>query len=235
MTQQKDKFDEFLEEVENDIRQEKYMQLWQKYGKLASSVVTTGIIILCVYTLWSTYQDKQQLKNADYYITAQQHIAQGQFSKALSILKAIEPGGMFSSSQAKTYPHLARFTQAALLQEPGDQHNINQAIALYDELSQDRSFDPVWQSIATLQSVRLQFQQTPEKATELLTKIEPLTQDGQAFQALALEQKGLMLQHVGKTTDAAEVFVKLVQMKEAPEGVSMRAQIMVQQLGTSSK
>lgn len=233
MAQQKDKFDEFLEEVENDIRQEKYMQLWQKYGKLASGSVTAAIIVVATYSLWSTYQEKQQLKNSDYYTTAQQYIAQGKISQALSTLKAIEPGGTLSSSHAKTYPHLARFTQAALLQEPGEQQNIDQAIALYTSLSQDKTLDPRWQAIATLQSVRLRFQQTPEQSTELLAQIEPLTQDAHPFQALALEQKALMLQQIGKTAEAREIFVKLIQMKEAPEGVSMRAQIMLQQMGTS--
>ena len=43
-------------------------------------------------------------------------------------------------------------------------------------------------------------------------------------------QKAYMLHTMGKNTEAAELFVKVIQMKDAPEGIVMRAQIMSEKL-----
>lgn len=232
---QNDKFDEFLEEVENDIRQEKYYKLWEQYGKYVTSFITVSLVVLAGYSLWSNHQDRQQLRNSDYYIAAQRQMAEGKLSQALALLKEIQPAGFLSTAQASTYHTLAKFSQGAILQEAGDQQNISQAIEIYQGLSQDKTLPPLWKSMAILQSIRLQFQQDPMKASELIKDLAPLTQEGHSLQAMALEQTGIMLQQMGKTTEAADVFVKLIQMKDAPEGVSMRAQIMVQKLGNADK
>lgn len=228
---QNDKFDEFLEEVEHDIRQEKYRKLWEQYGKHVTTSITAVLVVLAGYSLWSNHQDRQQLKNSDYYVTAQHHMAEGKLSQALALLKEIQPAGFMSTAQGNTYYLLAKFSQGAILQEPGDQQNIAKAIEIYKGLSVDKSVPSLWKSMAILQVVRLQFQQDPTKASELIKTLAPLTEEGHPLQALAMEQTGVMLQQMGKTTEAADVFVKLVQMKDAPEGVNMRAQIMVQQLG----
>ena len=47
-----EKFDEFLEEVEKDIRQEKFLKLWKQYGKQVIGVFSAIIVIIIGYNLW---------------------------------------------------------------------------------------------------------------------------------------------------------------------------------------
>ena len=60
-----DQFDEFVQEVENDIRQEKLRDLWDKYGKIASSVIGGVLTIGVGITLWQNHQTDVSLKLSD--------------------------------------------------------------------------------------------------------------------------------------------------------------------------
>jgi hypothetical protein len=224
---EKDKFDEFLDEVEQDIRQAKFKHLWDKYGKLASSALTVVLVTLGGYSLWSNYQAREIERQSDYYIKAQTYLEQGETAKALALLKEL-------SSGHKTYATFAKFSEAAILAVPGDKQDLNKALALYQEIADDSRLEMVWRDTASLQFISLSFEKNPQQAEALLTKIEPLCGAGRPLQALALEQKGVILYLLGKKTEAAEIFVQIVQLPGVPEGVKIRAQTMAQQISSES-
>ncbi|AIK97212.1 hypothetical protein ID47_11440 [Candidatus Paracaedibacter acanthamoebae] len=224
---EKDKFDEFLDEVEQDIRQAKFKRLWDKYGKLTSSALTVVLVVLAGYSLWSNYQAREIERQADYYIKAQTYLEQGDTTKALALLKEL-------SSGHKTYATFAKFSEASILAAPGDKKDIDKALSLYQEIADDSRLELVWRDTATLQFISLSFEKDPKQAEALLTKIEPLCAAGRPLQALALEQKGVILYLLGKKAEAAEVFVQIVQLSGVPEGVKIRAQTMAQQISSES-
>lgn len=222
---EKDKFDEFLEEVENDIRQERFEKLWKTYGKHLTTGITAILVVLAAHTLWSNHKTREHAKNSEYFTMAHQLIAEGKSDQALSVLKTI--------SADKTYHPLAQFTQAAILSDtPDNPENINQAISLYETLAGDTSIELLWRHVAILQSVRLKFTQDSDKGADLLSVLDPLTTDGAPLQALALEQKAYMLYKMGKTTQAADLYASIIQLKDAPEGITMRAQIMSEKINS---
>lgn len=224
---EKDKFDEFLEEVEQDIRQEKYAHIWNKYGKKATSALTGILVILVAYSLWSNYQRRDLERQADYYVKAQGYLEQGDSSKALALLKEL-------SSGTKTYATFAQFSEAAIFSAPGDKQDIDKALKLYQEISANSNLEAVWRDTAMLQYVSLSFEKDPKQVDSLLSKVEPLCQAGRPLQALALEQKGLILYMTGKKKEAAEIFVQIVQLAQAPEGVKLRAQTMAQEISSQT-
>lgn len=224
---EKDKFDEFLEEVEQDIRHEKFKQLWDKYGKLGSSVLTGILAVLVGYSLWSNYQARELERQSDYYIKAQSYLAQGEKSRALALLKDLNDGN-------KTYATFAKFSEAAILSEVGEQQDIEKSLALYQEIADDSRLEDVWRDTATLQLISLGFERDSKQAQALLEKVEPLCQEGRPLRALAMEQKGIILYMTGDKSKAAEVFVQIVQLPEVPEGVKIRAQTLTQQISSES-
>lgn len=221
---EKDKFDEFLDEVEEDIRQERFAKLWQTYGKHVTTGITVILVGLAGYTLWSNHKTKEHAKNSEFFITAQQLISEGKTSQAQSVLKEI--------TGDKTYTPLAQFAQAAILADGigPEGKTVDQAITLYDHLSADPKIELLWRHVAALQSIRLKFEKNADHGANLLPAFDALIAEGAPLRALALEQKAYMLHTMGKNTEAAELFVKVIQMKDAPEGIIMRAQIMSEKL-----
>jgi hypothetical protein len=226
---EKDKFDEFLEEVESDIRQERFLKLWNAYGKQITTGITVILAGLVAYTLWSNYKTKEHQKNAQYFIKAQELVIEGNTSQALSVLKEIKNDA--------TYSALGKFMEAALLSEKTDSEGTSaqKAIALYDQLSKNPNIEQLWRHVATLQSIRLKFSQDQKLGPDLLPLLDPLVAEGAPIRALALEQKGYMLHTMGKSAEAAEQFVKIIQMKEAPDAVAKRARIMSEKLASRTR
>lgn len=219
------KFDEFLDEVENDIRQERYEKLWKTYGKHVSTGITAILVVLAGYSLWTNHKSREHTKNSEYYLEAQQLLAAGKNDQALSSFRSI--------SSDNTYEPLAKFSEAAILTaENNENKNIDQAIALYDELAQNTHIEDLWRSIAALESIRLQFDQNPTKAEDLFPALDPLCKEGVSIRPLALEQKAYMLQKLNKNTEAADIYAEIIQIKDAPDGVATRAQIMSEKLAS---
>lgn len=225
---EKDKFDEFLEEVENDIRQERFAKLWHTYGKHVTTGITVILVGLAGYTLWTNHQSKEHAKSSEFFMTAQQLITEGKTEQASAVLKEIGGDG--------TYGPLAKFSEAALLADGvgPEGKTVDQAIALYDHLATDPKIELLWRHVAALQSIRLKFDQDADRGADLLPALDVLVADGAPLQALAMEQKAYMLHVMGKNAEAAELFVKLIQMKDAPEGIVMRAQIMSEKLASQA-
>lgn len=218
-----EKFDEFMEEVENDIRNERYMNLWNRYGKFITGFAVAGIICLIGYNLWSQYDFRQRSKASDILIGAQNFALQGRQGEALSALKSL------SDSTIAPYGILSKINEAGILSS-GDANQKQQALKVYQDIIDTKHLDKVWHDVAIYQKVGLQSEQGDANLESLLKELERIDFERSSIAALALELKGILLLHKGDKTQAGEIFVKLAQSKTAPDGVVMRSQLMAQMI-----
>lgn len=212
-----EKFDEFLVEVENDIRKEKMLQLWKQYGKQVVAGVVGIIILISGYNFWSYYEQNKRTQMAEKLIAAQDFIGQGETEKAQTILSSMATGS------PTVYQQLALFQKAGLLsQKPEEMREI------YQQLAANTKIDPLWRDLATLLKVMVSIDQPNAKIDDLLMELSTLTTNQNPWRYLANEIKGVLLHRKGDNTQAAELFAKLVQDNQTPSGISMRARLMVQ-------
>lgn len=222
-----EKFDEFLEEVENDIRQEKYMDLWRKYGKIATNSLVGVLCMVAAYSVWSNYEFKKRQQAADKYVAAQQLITQGNLDQAQSVLKEL------AQESVKAYPSMAQFVLAGTFVQKGGDENLAQAQKLYEKLVTTAS-EQIWREFAQYQVFSVRLHKEPQITDELLKQIKDFSEAQTPLKPLAQELLGMALLKRDNKTEAAEVFIKLAQDKQAPEGLAMRAQLMTQMLSAQS-
>jgi hypothetical protein len=215
-----EKFDEFLQEVQNDIRKEKLLQLWKQYGKQVTGVVVGIIILVSGYNFWSYYEKNKRTQMAEKLIAAQDFIGQGETEKAQTILSSL------AVESHSAYQPLALFQKAGLLLQLGQKPE--EILQTYQQLSANTKIDPLWRSLATLLGVMVSIDQPNAKVDDLLAQLAPITTDQNPWRYLANEMKGVLLHRKGDNTQAAEIFAKLVQDNQTPSGISMRARLMVQ-------
>lgn len=212
-----EKFDEFLVEVENDIRKEKMLQLWKQYGKQVVAGVVGITILISGYNFWSYYEQNKRTQMAEKLIAAQDFIGQGETEKAQTILSSMATGS------PTVYQQLALFQKAGLLsQKPEEMREI------YQQLAANTKIDPLWRDLATLLNVMVSIDQPNAKIDDLLMQLSALTTNQNPWRYLAKEIKGVLLHRKGDNTQAAELFAQLVQDNQTPSGISMRARLMVQ-------
>lgn len=221
-----EKFDEFMEEVEKDIRQEKYMNLWNRYGKLLTGIAIAGLVCLVGYNLKSQYDFRQRSKASDILIGAQDYANDGRHADAISALKNL------TENTVEPYVVLAKINEASLL-GTGEAAQKKQAIQLYQEIIATKGIDTVWHDIAVYKKIALECDQPEANFDNLLKEIEGIDLEKSPFAALISELKGVILFKKGDKAQAGDIFVKLAQSKTAPEGVMMRSQLMAQIISAS--
>lgn len=223
------KFDEFLEEVEQDIRNERFEKYWNKYGKIATGFVTGCLIVTGAFMLWNNNRTNQMVTASETLVSAQESLAKNKQDEGLSLL------GSLASKAPGIYGILPRFSMAVEYTKDGPNKNINESINIYKGLESDKSVDRNLRDLAKLLRLSLEFEAFGEeqsKIDELRVAIEPLTKSDHPLQLLANELKAIMLYRSGAFNEAGEILIKASQDKKAPEGLRVRAQLMTQMIAS---
>ncbi len=217
-----DQFDEFLEEVQQDIKQEKYLKLWKKYGRYASTAAVSLLAAAALSMFWQNYQKKKQVELSDAFFTAQNYIAQNRVQEAFAILDAMK------ANDQEAYGYLRNFQKAALLLSKDNKESKQEAIALYQKLANDGVLPLHIKEYATFLLAKTVYDSNFKKPEEVIEMLSPLCDDKKPWRFFALELTGLILYKQGKYKESLEVFAALVKQENLPEGLRMRCQMMVQ-------
>lgn len=206
-------------EVEEELQQDRLKRSWQRYGPIA---IGTVAIVLAGYAGWTWWQNNQlnqsqartaQLLSASVLISEEP----GQAAEALAAL------GQTTSPQAV----LARLYEAGVQIDLEDRET---AIALFNQVATDEDVDPIWQEVATLQSVALQIGSADADA--LLAMVDPLRAADRSFRYTAEELAASIALDRGDREAARLIFETLSQDAGAPSALRQRSLQMLSALGS---
>jgi hypothetical protein len=201
---------DIFHEVEEDVRRERYEQLWKKYGNYL--IVLAGIVVLGVaaFQAWRAYDLDQRQKVSDAYQAAEQTAASGNAAKAETQFAALAkdaPAGYATLSKL----HLAG---AYLTQGKRDP-----AIALLRELT--GSSDRVIAATARLRLAWALADASPK--ADVQTVLQPLLAANSPWRYAAQEVVAYLDLKAGQHTLAIAEYTKLAQDQQAPAALRQRA------------
>jgi hypothetical protein len=208
--------DSFLREVDEAVRQDRYQQLWDKYGVYALGLAVLVVAGVAGYKGWTYWQQKQ----------AQD--AGAKFTQALSMedgadaAKAREMLTALAASGPEGYRVLARFQLAAAAAKAGE---TGKAVADYDALATDSSVDPILQGHATLQAAALRLDKADY--AEMEQRLKGLTDSSSAWRFSAHELLGLSAYRLNNMREAERQFSELVADQGTPANLRERADMML--------
>ena len=199
----------FIQEVNEELKQERYLQTWKKYGQYF-----VGGAILAVGSVagWQWYQDNirsgQEAESVD-FASATALAAGGKSGEAGKILDKLAretDGG---------YAALARLRQAALVGKSGD----------------DERLAPVFRDLGTvLWGLHALDTAGPDGAIERLT---PLAAAGATWRYTALELIAHYHRKAGRKGDAVRIFKQIAGDAAAPESLKRRVGELLSMMGES--
>jgi hypothetical protein len=201
-------------EVDEEVRQDEYKKIWDRYGTLMMAVATLVVVGVGGLKGWQYYQQKQSEEAAVVYFDALKKSEAGKPDDAIGALKAINQAG---------YGQLARLEQASQLAKKGD---AAKAIAAYDAFALDGQNQPVLQDVARIRAAYLLVDTA--KPDELLTRLGRYDKDGNAWRHQAREVFGMVAWRTGDFTMADRYMNAIVADPETPAALRQRAQMMVQ-------
>ncbi len=220
-------FEQFIQEVESDLRQEKFDQLWKRYGKqvIIGFAVVVGLSL--AFNVWQHHEIKQRDIVSQQFVNAQTLLYNKKIGDSLSAMEGI------SQSSHRTYATLAKFNIAAILRQETGHKDLNRAEEIYKELMNTKTSEHMFRELATVLYIGLRLdriQDNHEELEKLLKMIESCSKKSAPYVHLALELKGMIELRQKNYQKAAETFVSIGQDEKAPKDLRLRAQVMTQSL-----
>ncbi len=204
---------DIFREVEEEVRRERFEQIWKQYGDYIIAAVAVVIIAIAGFELWQRYEANQNLKASDTLIAAQDLAESGNVvksSEALATLARRAPG---------SYDKIARLSHAEALLASGQRM---EAVAIYKSVAADDS-GPIG-SLALLRAGWAMADSAPR--TDLASLLAPLTDPKSPWRHPAHEVLAYADFHAGNTRAAQTEFAMLGDDKDAPESLRRRAAAM---------
>ena len=204
--------DNFIEEVDEELKRERHLELWRKYGKYAVAAVLLVVIAVAGAVGWRQYQANARIESGLKYTDAVVLAANGKTEDALAAFRTLGKDG------SDGYRELARFQQAALLARQSDEPG---AAAVYDAIAKDSGVDPVFRNLALLLYALNVADRAEPKA--LADRLRPLTENTGPWRFSALEVTALLQRRRGDIAATKSIYKQLVDDPATPPRLRARA------------
>lgn len=200
---------DIFREVEEDVRRERFEQIWKQYGDYIIAGVALIIIAVAGYELWLRYEENQRLKASETFIAAQQLADTGNLAQATAAFTVVArdaPGG---------YAKMARLSQAGALLANGQG---GEAITIYKSIANDDK--GLVGSIARIRAGWALATMGPR--ADLDSILAPLTEATSPWRFSAREIFAYADFHAGNVAKAQEEFQSLADDKSASQAMRSR-------------
>jgi hypothetical protein len=211
-----DQRDSLAREVDEELRREQLLKLWEQYG---TYVIAVAVLIIVGIGGFKYYEHRSLLASEAAGVSlaaAGREIATNKTAEAQKSLEAIvatSPAG---------YATLARLRLAAALLDAG---KLAEAAAAYEAIAKTRGVDPLLADFAQLQAAVARLDSAGW--TDMQNRLNDLTGDSNAWRYSARELLGLAAHKAGKTEEARTQFQRLIGDRGTPPGVAERARVMM--------
>lgn len=207
---------DIFQEVEEDVRRERYEQLWKQYGNYVIGAAALLVLAVGGYQAWSAYDTNQRQVVSDAYQAAQT-IAASDATKAEAQFAELSKSGY------EGYATLSQFNLAGVYFAQGKR---DPAIALLRELT--TSSDDAVSSVARLRLAWAEADAQPRAAIQ--TILEPLMAADNPWRFAATEVLAYVDFRTGSRSQAEADYLRLSQEQQASPSLRQRAAAIVQYL-----
>jgi hypothetical protein len=201
-------------EVDEEVRQDEYKKLWDRYGTLLIAVCTVMIAAVAGWKAWEYYQRKQTEAASILFFDGAKAAAEGKSEDAERLMKQVTSPG---------YAQLGSMQVAGALAAGG---KTKEAIAAYDAIAADAAVEPVLRDAAAIRAGYLLVDTA--KPDELLGRLGRFDKDDQVWRFQAREIFGLTAYRSGDFAMAERYMQALATDAESPRDMKERAQMMLQ-------
>ena len=203
---------DIFSEVDEEVRRERYLKLWQAYGKYAIAAAVVLALAAAGGFGWRHYKQERERVESDQFATAAALIEDGKPADAAAAFSKL------AHDASGGYGVLAALQAGAAYAKAGD---VKAAVAQYDRLAADTGADRRYRDLAVYLAA-LQLVNTADPA-ELERRLKPLAGSDSAWRYSAQELLAVVSLKSGDRVKAKQQFTALADDATAPSGVRARA------------
>jgi hypothetical protein len=205
--------DNFLREIDEEVRRDKAADLWKKYGNL---VIALLVLVVVAVGAWRFWQYRQELASQAVSDRLEVALKASRESRGDEAEKAFAE---MTRLGGEGYRLVARFRLAAeaARREPAD------GAAAFDALANDAALDPIFRDLARLRSSMIKLDTA--SYAEIKAALEPLAGATSVWRHTARELLGLSALKAQVWEEAGRWFDQIVVDAQAPQGLRQRADL----------
>lgn len=204
---------DIFREVDEEVRRERYEQLWKKYRDHIIAAAALIVIGAAGVQLYRVYELRQEEKTAVGYAAAMQLLNSGQPAAAIPQLENL------ARTAPSGYARLAKLAQADALFASGSQ---GAAVRLYQQIASGN--DPYLSAVARLHAAWAIADNSSKSEVESL--LGPLADPGSPWHQMAQEVLAYRDLRSGNATAALKSYEALTADTNAPASLRSRARAM---------
>lgn len=209
----------FLREVDEAVRQDQLLSIWQRYGRLIIGGVIGALALFGGYLLWQNHQQQQSGEVAESAQKVLMAVARNGApdGKALATISdASQPG----------YRAVAQMVKAGVALQKGDTKG---ASAIFATMAGDETLAKPYRDLALIRQTALNFDAMPPQ--QVVDRLKPLAVPGEPWFGAAGEMTAIAYMKMGKPGLAGPLFSAIAKDKLVPQSVRSRAGQMAAVLG----
>jgi hypothetical protein len=202
---------DIFDEVEEQLRGEKYVSLFRRILPWAGGLLAGGLIAALAVWGWTSWQSQRISKASEDYSAAVQYFQEGDKAKAFAKF------GDVAHSAPEGYKVLALNQQGGLRLEEG---KIAEAVVFFDQAAA-ATRDPFLKDLSRLKAAFALMDTATLADTQ--KRLDPLTEEGRPFRLNAREGLAFAKLQAGKTDEARAAFLTLSTTLGVPDNMKQRA------------
>ncbi len=202
MKQPEKQSQELMLEVQDDVREEQFLNFWRKYKGYVYTFVTLVLLGFLGESLWDSYKRQQSNRAAALYAHALVSIDDNQITTALEKLSKLEEQA--SSSYLSIYRVIAQFHKVDLLQKQAAEGSFSvEAVDILKDVSNNPNNPESVRQLATYIMAKNLLGHNYEKMpkTQVIERLQDLAVPGNEHRFLACE---LLAQYAVEDQDYAK-------------------------------
>jgi len=205
--------DNFLREIDEEVRRDKAADIWKKYGNLVIVLLALLVVAVGGWRFWLHRQEQAAHAVSARLEEALKASRENRVEDAEKTLKDLAKEG------SDGYRLVARFRLAAeaARREPAD------GAKAFDALANDAAVEQVFRDLARIRSNLLKVDSAPY--AEVRAAVEPLAAPSGTWRHTAREILGLSALKAGNLDEAGRWFDQIVVDPQAPQGLRQRADL----------
>jgi hypothetical protein len=204
-------------EVDEDIRKERYQSLWNKYGKYVISLIVLIIVIFSIsqYSKQKNIIDNKKL--LDIYYSAAEKIEINQYELANKSLVKVY------NEKNKTLSALSGFKLAEILIQDNQKEK---ALLFLEEMYNNKSLEQIYRELALYKYIIINFENIQIKEIEDIAN--SITTNKIILEPYFQEIFGIKLLTLGNIERANSIFTELSVNENTPFDLKVRLEKLIQ-------
>ena|SRR5436190_3121399 len=214
-----DQRDSLAREIDEELRREQLLKLWERYGIY---VIAAATLVIVGIGGFNYYDHRRALAAEAAGARLSMATRESMQSKKAEVQKALED---IAATAPAGYAVLARMRLAAAERDAG---KTAEAAAAFEAIAKERGIDPLIADYAQLQAAMLRLDGA--SWTDMQNRLNGLAADGNAWRFSARELLGLAAHKAGKADEARAEFQRLLTDRGTPPSIAERARVMLAML-----